>query len=65
MEDTAGRLLVPTPEARAILGGIGHTTLYELFKSGDLTKVNIGRRAFVTAKSLEAYVNRLSEAAIA
>jgi hypothetical protein len=64
MEETGTRLLVPTPEARVVLGGVGHTTLYELFKSGELTKVNIGRRAFVTAKSLEAYVNRLSAATI-
>jgi hypothetical protein len=58
-------LLVPVPEARAMLGGIGHTTIYELFKSRALVRVNIGRRAFVTRESLDAYVDRLTEAASA
>lgn len=62
LEDTGHRLLYPLSEARTKLGGIGHTTIYELFKAGELTRVNIGRRAFVTAESLAAYVDRLSEA---
>lgn len=53
-------LLVPTPKARQILGGIGHTTIYDLINRGELVKVNIGRRSFVTAESLAAYVNRLT-----
>lgn len=65
MDATQDRLLVPIPGALTRLGGIGRTTLYELVKSGDLVKVNIGRRGFITAKSLEAYVDRLSEAASA
>ncbi|WP_176234756.1 helix-turn-helix domain-containing protein [Mycobacterium simiae] len=52
--------LVSIPEARQVLGGIGHTTLYELIKKGEVNKVNIGRRGFVTSESLEAYVDRLS-----
>lgn len=63
MDITQGQLLVAVPKARAVLGGIGHTTIYELFKTGQLQRVNIGRRAFVTAKSLEEYVSRLEEAA--
>jgi hypothetical protein len=31
-------------EARNLLGGIGHTTLYALAKRGEIVKVNIGRR---------------------
>lgn len=62
LEDAGPRLLYPLPEARAILGGIGHSTLYELFKANELTKVSIGRRAFVTGESLVAYVDRLSGA---
>ena len=57
------QLLIPMPDSRRRLGGIGHTTLYELVKRGELTKVNIGRRGFITTKSLTAYVERLSEAA--
>jgi len=64
-ESIESRALYPVPEARAILGGIGHTTIYELMKTGELERVNIGRRAFVTAKSLARYLDRLSEAATA
>jgi hypothetical protein len=59
------QLLVPVPSTCARLGGVSRTTVYELVKQGQLVKVNIGRRGFITAKSLEAYVNRLSEAASA
>lgn len=60
LEDGGPRLLYWLPEARAILGGIGHTTIYELFKQDQLKRVNIGRRSFVTAESIAAYVDRLS-----
>lgn len=53
------RLLVPIPETAVRLGGIGRTTVYELINAGELVKVTIGRRAFVTAKSIAAYVDRL------
>jgi hypothetical protein len=55
------RRLVPIPDARAELGGIGHTTIYDLIKRDLLVKVNIGRRSFVTAESLASYVDSLSE----
>jgi helix-turn-helix protein len=58
--DTMGKRLVPIPEARQVLGGIGHTTVYELVKRGEIIKVNIGRRGFITSESLEAYMDRLS-----
>ncbi len=65
MDSETDRLLVPYPETMAQLGGIGRTTLYELIDHGELVRVNIGRRGFITAKSLAAYVDRLSEAATA
>lgn len=56
--------LVSIQEAREKwLGGVGRTTVYDLIKRGELTQVHVGRRSFLTAKSLEAYVDRLSEAA--
>jgi predicted DNA-binding transcriptional regulator AlpA len=58
--ETPVRRLVPIPEVRRVLGGIGHTTVYELIKKGEIEKVNIGRRGFVTSESLEAYMDRLS-----
>jgi excisionase family DNA binding protein len=58
--------LVSIQEAREKwLGGVGRTTVYELIKRGELTQVHIGRRGFITAKSLAAYVDRLSAAASA
>jgi hypothetical protein len=65
MEGTADadRLLVSIDSTRNRLGGISRTTVYELINRGDLVKVNIGARGFVTAKSIAAYVDRLSAAA--
>lgn len=54
------RLIVPIPDTQHKLGGIGKTKLYDLVNSGDLTKVNIGRRGFITRKSIEAYVDRIA-----
>jgi hypothetical protein len=65
MDSDTMRLLVPYDEVRTALGGIGRTTLYELFERNQLTQVHIGRRGFVTAESLAAYVDRLNEAASA
>lgn len=65
MDSDNDRLLVPYDEVRRKLGDIGRTTLYELFDRRELVRVNIGRRGFVTAKSLAAYVDKLSEAATA
>jgi hypothetical protein len=53
------RLLIPGPEARHKLGDIGWTKFCELMNAGELERVNIGRRSFVTAASLHAYVERL------
>jgi hypothetical protein len=61
----ADRLLVPIPGAQSQLGGVSRTTVYDLVNRGELVKVNIGRRGFITGKSLAAYVDRLSEAASA
>jgi hypothetical protein len=60
MPEEPRRLLVPIPGACSELGGVSRTTIYELVKNGDLVKVNIGRRGFITGKSLAAYVNRLN-----
>src|ERR1700741_3260216 len=44
--------LVSIPDAQEVLGGIGHTTIYDLIKRHELVKVNIGRRGFITSESL-------------
>lgn len=55
------QLLVPIPESMATLGDIGRTTLWKLVKANELKQVKIGRRSFITADSLQAYVDRLRE----
>jgi hypothetical protein len=60
MDSDIGRLLVPYDEAMHVLGGIGRTKFYELIEDRELEQVKIGRRGFITAKSLAAYVDRLS-----
>jgi hypothetical protein len=52
-------------EARKELGGIGHTTMYDLIKRREVVKVSIGRRSFITGESLAAYIDRITEAASA
>ena len=53
--------LISIEEAQAALGGIARSTLYGLANRGHITKVNIGRRGFITADSIHAYVERLVE----
>ena len=63
MAETTQRLLVPIPSACSALGDVSRTTVYDLVNQGELVKVNIGRRGFITTKSIAAYVDRLSQAA--
>jgi hypothetical protein len=43
-------------------GRRAHTTIYELIDRGEIVKVNLGRRSFITVESLDAYVDRLTVA---
>ena len=52
-------------DARAQLGGIGLSTIYDLMNDGEITKVKIGRRTMITGASLDAYVERLAAASAA
>jgi hypothetical protein len=63
MSDEVKRLVSILEARQNYLGGIGHTTMYDLIKRRELVKVNIGRRSFITVESLAAYVDRLSEVA--
>jgi hypothetical protein len=58
------RTLVPLVEARHALGGIGHSTLYNLIDSHALTRVSIGRRAFITLDSLIIYLRTIGAASV-
>ncbi len=61
MDTKEPRLLMPYPEVREALGGIGATKLWELIEAGELERVRIGTRAFVTTESVAAYVERLKD----
>lgn len=65
MTISPGQLLIPIPDTCSKLGGVSRTTVYDLVNQGELVKVNIGRRGFITSESLAAYVDRLREAASA
>jgi hypothetical protein len=65
MTKDTDRLLYSYDDAMHKLGDLGRTKFYELVDEGQLTRVKIGRRGFVTAESLGALVDRLSEAATA
>lgn len=61
--DRTNSLLIPVSDVGTkFLGGLGITKTYELINAGELRKVNIGRRGFVTRASIEAYVKRLEGA---
>ncbi|BBY47646.1 hypothetical protein MARA_11140 [Mycolicibacterium arabiense] len=59
MPTTTGPLLQNYAQAMVTLGHIGRSSLYELIDAGEITRVKIGRRAFITTASIAAYVDRL------
>jgi hypothetical protein len=64
MDAHTDQLIVPTGEAMRRLGDIGRTKFYELVETKEIEMVKIGRRSFVTTKSIAAYVERLRQAAV-
>lgn len=50
------RELYSIEEARALLVGIARNTIYELLRTAALPSVVIGRRRFVSADSISAFV---------
>lgn len=51
--------LVPMSEVGNQLGGLSRSTVYQLIDSGRLRRVTIGRRAFVTGRSIEQFLATL------
>jgi hypothetical protein len=60
MEDVMDRELYSIEQARARLGGIARNTLYDLLRSGALASVPIGRRRFIAAEAIAAFVANTS-----
>lgn len=49
--------LYTIPEAMLALGGISRNTIYDLMREGRLATVLIGRRRFVPARAIEAFID--------
>jgi excisionase family DNA binding protein len=50
------RELYSIEDARFMLGGISRATIYDLLNSGELASVVIGRRRFVPAAAIAAFI---------
>jgi len=50
------RELYSIEEARFLLGGIGREQIYGLLNSGELASVTIGRRRFIPAGAITAFI---------
>lgn len=57
--DVSLRRMYPVEETRERLGGISHTTFYELVKGGRINTVKLGRRTFVMADEIERFLEAL------
>lgn len=52
--------LVPISDAGArFLGGLSRSTIYGLVDAGELDRVTVGRRAFVTGASIQRFLDQL------
>lgn len=54
--DTPVREMYPVEETRDRIGGISHSTFYELVKAGRIKTVKLGRRTFVMADEIERFL---------
>lgn len=59
-----GALLVDYRAAAQLLGGVSHMTIHRLIEDGELTRVKLGRRAFVTRDSITGLVARKAQGAV-
>lgn len=51
--------LIAIPEVPRYLGDISRSKVYELVATGDLTRIRIGRRAFISGESIGLFLNKL------
>jgi hypothetical protein len=59
-----GRVLLPYREARHTLGGISAPILHRMIDNGDIDRVRIGKRCFITAESIDRFIaNQLEQQA--
>jgi len=51
--------LVAIPDVPNYLGDISRSKVYELVASGELTRIRIGRRAFISGESIAGFLDKL------
>jgi predicted DNA-binding transcriptional regulator AlpA len=51
--------LVAMPEVPSYLGKISRSNVYKLVDAGELTRVHIGSRAFITGESITAFLSKV------
>jgi predicted DNA-binding transcriptional regulator AlpA len=56
-----GQALVSIPEVKERVGGLSRSRIYQLIRDGELQRVKIGARAFVTEESLSSFFDRLTD----
>ncbi|OBH51287.1 helix-turn-helix domain-containing protein [Mycobacterium sp. E2479] len=54
-------LSIPTTQTR--LGGVCRRMVYTLIEQGQIKRVKVGSRAFITESSVDSYIARLTETA--
>ena len=54
------RRLYPVSEARQLLGGIGHSTFYQLVKDGVVVITKVRNRSMVTDRNIDRAIEVLS-----
>lgn len=59
--DAPERKMYPVEETRDKIGGISHTTFYELVKAGRIRTVKLGRRTFVMADEIDRFLATVRE----
>jgi excisionase family DNA binding protein len=52
-------LLVAMPDVPKYLGDISRSKIYELVANGELTRIRIGRRAFISGESIAGFLDKL------
>jgi predicted DNA-binding transcriptional regulator AlpA len=60
--DDISQLWLSIPKTQATLGGLSRSAIYELIARGDLVRVKIGRRSFITEQSIADYTQRVEAA---
>jgi hypothetical protein len=56
--------LASIQRTQALLGDLSRQSIYNLIRAGRLERVNLGRRAFITTRSLERLLQELSDQSV-